>query len=166
MMCAKCQTVSLPQPHQGVVSTAKLAGASDDRLENGRDVRRRGGDDLEDVGAAGLIGEGLGEIKRLRLHFLEQADIADGNDSLIGKGLQQGDLLVGERVCLEASQRNRSNAFTLAQQWNAKNRAVALLGKRLPSLRELIAFGGEQIVHMHWNPVDDRAPSDPVPINR
>src|SRR4051812_16765355 len=34
MMCAECQAVPLLQPYQGIVSTAKLAGAFDDRLQN------------------------------------------------------------------------------------------------------------------------------------
>src|SRR5712672_82731 len=43
---------------------------------------------------------------------------------------------------------------------------MALLGERLPGLWELIAFGGEQIVYMHWRLVDDRASGHPVPIDR
>src|SRR6266576_6815975 len=43
---------------------------------------------------------------------------------------------------------------------------MALLGERLPTLWELIAFRGEQIVHMNWHLVDDRAPRHPVPIDR
>src|SRR5882757_7046212 len=43
---------------------------------------------------------------------------------------------------------------------------MALLGERLPALWELIAFGGEQIVYMHWHLVDDRASGHPAPIDR
>ena len=58
-----------------IVGLAKLAGALDDRLEHRFDVGRRGGDDLEDVAAAGLVGQGLGEIAGLGLHLLEQPHI-------------------------------------------------------------------------------------------
>ena len=38
-----------------------------------------------------------------RLKFFEQADILNRDDRLIGEGLQKGDLLVGERVHLDAA---------------------------------------------------------------
>src|SRR6266436_7903061 len=100
------------------------------------------------------------------LRFVEQPRVLNCDHRLIGEGVQQGNLFVAERVHLEATQRDRSDAFALAQQWNAENRAVALLGECLAGLRELIAFGGEQIVYMHWHSVDNRAPGHPIPINR
>jgi hypothetical protein len=56
-----------------------------------------GGNDPQNIGAAGLVGEGLGEITRLGLHLVEQTDILDRDNSLVGEGLDQFDLLVGER---------------------------------------------------------------------
>ena len=49
---------------------------------------------------AGLVGERLRKVTRLGLHFLEQANVADGDHGLVGEGLQQADLLVGERIRL------------------------------------------------------------------
>ena len=50
------QLFSIFQYDDGVVGLAQLAGALHDRLQHGLHVGRRGGDHIEDVGAAGLVG--------------------------------------------------------------------------------------------------------------
>src|SRR5882724_5660852 len=92
VMRAEAQVVTILQKHYGVISLAKFAGAFDDGLENRRDIGWRGSDDAKDVAAAGLVGEGLGEVTGFRLHLVEQAHVADRDHGLIGKSLQQGDL--------------------------------------------------------------------------
>src|SRR5262249_47692307 len=126
---------------------------------------RRGGDHLEDVGAAGLVGESLGKITRSCLHLLEQADIADGDHGLVGKGLQQGDLLVAEPVHLFAAKRDRAEALTLAQQRYAQNRAVALLLGDFPCLEKFITLWREEIGDLYRLLVDDRPACRPVPVD-
>ena len=100
-MRTELELVALLQTQDCIIGFAKLAGAFDDRLEDWFDVGRRGGDHLQDIGAAGLVGEGLGEIAGLGLHLVEQPDIADRDHGLIGEGLQQADLLVAERDGLQ-----------------------------------------------------------------
>ena len=46
------------------------------------------------------------EIARFRLHLLEQPDILDGDDRLIGEGLKQLDMMVGKSAGLSARHRN------------------------------------------------------------
>ena len=87
-----------------IVCLAQLAGAFDDGLQHRLHVGRRGGDDPQDVGAAGLVVQRLREIARLGLHFLEQPDIPDRDHGLVGEGLQQGDLLVAERIALRCGE--------------------------------------------------------------
>ena len=102
-MGLKQQVVAVLQGYKGVVRLAKLAGAFDNCIEHWFDICRRGGDHTKDIAASGLMGQRLREVARLRLHLVEQADIADGDHGLVGEGLQQSDLLVGERVYFEAA---------------------------------------------------------------
>ena len=55
---------------------------------------------FEDIACSSLILERFGKIASLGLNLLEESHIADGDHGLVGKGLEQGDLLVGERVYL------------------------------------------------------------------
>ncbi len=66
------------------------------------------------------------QVRRLRLHLLEQTDIADGDHGLVGEGLQQGDLLIAERLHFSAAEHDRANALALAQQRHAQNAAMTL----------------------------------------
>ena len=55
-------------------------------------------DHLEDIGAAGLVGQRLREIARPGLHFVEQPRILDGDHGLVGKGPEQLDVMRCERT--------------------------------------------------------------------
>ena len=85
--------VALPQMNNRIIGVAKLAGALDNGLEHRPDIGRRRGDDLQDVGASGLIGQRLRQLARLGLHLVEQPHILDRDHGLVGEGLQQIDLL-------------------------------------------------------------------------
>ena len=51
---------------------------------------------LEHLAGRGLVLERLGQLARARLHLLEQPRVLDGDHGLVGEGLEQLDLLVGE----------------------------------------------------------------------
>ena len=53
--------------------------------------------DPQDLAGRGLLLQRLGEIAVARLQLREQPDVLDGDDGLVGEGLQQLDLLVRER---------------------------------------------------------------------
>src|SRR6266478_8133729 len=80
---AEAQVVTVLQEHDGIIGVAKLAGTLDNGVENRTDVGRRGSDHPEDVAAPGLVSQSLREVARLRLHFLEQTDIADRDHGLV-----------------------------------------------------------------------------------
>ena len=83
----KHQFVAVPQSCKRVVGLAKLAGALDDRREDRLDVSRRGSDHAKDVAAAGLVGEGFGEVAGLGLHLFEQLHVRYRDDRLVGEHL-------------------------------------------------------------------------------
>jgi hypothetical protein len=51
-------------------------------------IERRAADDLQHVGGRGLLLQRLLRGRASRLHLVEQAHVLDGDDGLIGEGLQ------------------------------------------------------------------------------
>ena len=78
-------------------ATTQPHHALDDGVEDRLDVGGRARDDPEDLAGRGLLLEGFGEVAVARLELREEADVLDGDDGLIGEGLQERDLLVRER---------------------------------------------------------------------
>src|SRR5215208_3600492 len=59
--------------------------------------------------------ERFGKLLGSLLHLFEHADVTDGDHGLIGKGLEQSDLLVTEGVHLGAAEHDGSDALALTQ---------------------------------------------------
>ena len=113
-MCTELEIVALSQAQYRIIGLAKLAGAFDDCLESRSDIGRRGRNDLQNVGAAGLVGEGLGEVAGLGLHLVKQPHILDRDHRLVGEGRDQLDLFVGKGPHGATQQRERANRITFA----------------------------------------------------
>src|SRR5262249_61172643 len=79
-------------------SPAEARRVLDERLEDRLEIERRPADRFEDLSGGGLLRQGLGQVAVAGLQLLEQTHVLDGDDSLIGEGLEQRDLLVGEWV--------------------------------------------------------------------
>ena len=47
---------------------------------------------MEDLTRRRLLLQRLGEVVVARLELVEEADVLDGNDGLVGEGLEEGDL--------------------------------------------------------------------------
>src|SRR5690242_20980902 len=62
VMCIELQMIAVPEPHDGVVGSAKLTSTFDDRLQYRSDIGRRRRNHTQNVAAAGLVGEGFREI--------------------------------------------------------------------------------------------------------
>ena len=69
------------------VCTRKLARPRDDGLEHRLDIERRA-HRLADLPERRELVDRAGELTRPRLQLLEQADVLDGDDRLVGEGLQ------------------------------------------------------------------------------
>ena len=81
---------------QDVGRPAVSSRGADDGLEDGLDVRGRARDRAQDLAGRLLLLERLGKIAVAGVHFPEQADVSDGNDGLVGKGLEERDLRIRE----------------------------------------------------------------------
>ena len=80
-----------------IVGSAEMDGALGECVQHRLEIRGRGADHPEDLGRRCLLLKRRRQVAVTRLELLEQAHILDGDDGLVGEGLQQGDLRVGER---------------------------------------------------------------------
>src|SRR5262249_797078 len=99
--------------------------ASNDRVEHRLDVRLRSAYDAEDLAGRRL------RVERL-LGLVKQPDILDSDDGLIGEGLEQGDIRVGERTGLGTCYGDRPNRLTVAEHGHGHYAPVAALSRDFP----------------------------------
>src|SRR3972149_5669892 len=85
---------------------AKPRCVLDQRLEHGLKIKRRAADHLEDFARGGLLLEGLGEVAVADLELLEEADGLDRDHGLLGKRLEERDLLFRKRLHVRPEDRN------------------------------------------------------------
>ena len=65
------------------------------------------------------------------LEFLEQAHVLDGDDGLVGEGLEQRNLLFRERSDFCSTNHDRPDRYTLTQQRRGKDSASTVLAESL-----------------------------------
>ena len=72
-------------------------------------------DHPEDLRGGGLAIEGVGQVVVARLQLREQAHVLDGDHGLVGEGLEEPDLLLGEGKDLHAANQDCPEGHTLAE---------------------------------------------------
>ena len=149
----------------GVGSLAEPRRAPGDGLEDRPNIGGRAADDAKDLARRGLLRQRLGEVAVPGSKLLEEAGVLDGDDGLGGEGLEELDLLVGERAELHAAEENRPDRHSLAEQGSGERGPVAEPLGVGRALRELGAGRGE-IVHVDDLPIDDGSPRHPVAVDR
>jgi hypothetical protein len=106
----------------GASSAEQPLGVSYDRVEHGLSVGRRAGNYLQDLARRRLLLERLahpgvrfGERRVLLVKLGQQAGVLDRNHCLIGKGLEERDLVVSEPAGFAARYRDRANRFVVTK---------------------------------------------------
>ena len=99
----------------GECRLAQPSGAPYDSLEDRLQVSWRAADDAQDLGGSRLLLQRLGEILVAFLQFLEQPNVLDGDDGLIGESLQELSLRRGERAHLKPANHDSADCDVLAQ---------------------------------------------------
>jgi hypothetical protein len=107
-------TLRVPEPEHYVVNSTNPGGALDNRIEHRLHIRRRATDYPEYFGRCGLMFQRLAEFGVALLDLLDQPDVLDCDDSLIGKGLEQRNLLVRERSHLKTANQNSADRHIFA----------------------------------------------------
>ena len=95
-----------------------------ERVEHGLQVEGRAADDLEHVGGRGLLLQRFTQVFRARLHLFEQPHVLDRDDSLVGEGLKQLDMMVGKRAGLCARDADLPDRHAIAHQGRKQHAAI------------------------------------------
>ena len=134
-MSPRNHSVPLVESQHHVINPTNPRGALDDGVEDRLHVRGRAADDAEHLGRRRLMLQRLAQFRVALLQFLEQSDVLDGDDRLVGKGFEQRDLLsVKGRTSVGEWQSHRWNPF--AQQRCGKHGASAVLAAAI-GVREI-----------------------------
>ena len=121
VMCTVTEVAAILQQHEASYASQSSQALSTMALRTGPTSVGEDADHAEDVAAAGLLGQRLGEVAGLCLHLIEQPRVLDRDHGLVGEGLQQGDLLFVEGAHFLSPQQNGADTFVLAQQRHGKN---------------------------------------------
>src|SRR5262249_30057961 len=108
--------VLLPESQKHVINPTNPRGALDDCVKHRLHVGRGSTDDAEHFRSSGLMLQGLTQFRVALLDLLEQSHVLDGDDGLVGKGFEKGDLLISERTDLRADNTNNPQRNTLSKQ--------------------------------------------------
>src|SRR5215510_2960831 len=111
------QTIAVDPEDTAIRRPAQTGRSFGYRVEHRLKISRRPADDPQNLTGGCLPVEGL-------LCLVEQSHILDRNDGLVGEGLEERDLLVGERRLLTARHREDTDGATGAEQGNAEPRAI------------------------------------------
>src|SRR5262245_52153974 len=139
----------LVQSQQHVINAANPRGALDDGIEDRLYVGGRPADDAEHLGRSCLMLQRFAQFRITRFEFLEQADVFDGDDSLVGESFEQSNLLVRERPDLPSQDQDSANGNAFTEQRCRERRAMS------PALLEglgLRKFGfnfSEKVMHVN-----------------
>ena len=95
--------VPLAESQHHVINPTNLRRALDDGVEHRLHVGGRAADDAEHLAMSPSDAPALRAIRHCAPEFLEQAHVLDGDNGLIGEGLEKRDLFVGERTNFRAT---------------------------------------------------------------
>ena len=95
------------------------------RLEDRLEVEGGPADHLEQLAGRRLLLEGHPQLAVARLQLGEQADVLDGDDGLVGEGLQELDVAVGEGAGFGARDDDRANGLAIAQHRHREHASPA-----------------------------------------
>src|SRR6266508_6354189 len=139
-----------------------MAGTPGDCLKNRLDVGWRAGNDSKDLCGRRLLLQRFTERTVLRLQLLEQPDVLDRNDGLVGEGLDQCDVRVGERCYDVAGYEYGPAGDAFMHHRDGENAAIAdRRGSRKCVLRILA-----DVWHVDDGTRQDRASAQGTPARR
>src|SRR5262245_24175548 len=111
--CRRAHGIILDPKQHAKVGVANAHRFFQHRLEYWGQLARRRANDLEHVGGRGLLLQGFTQ-------FVEQPRVLDSDDRLIGEGLGEFDLLIGERFKYRSGEHKRADRSTISQQRDAE----------------------------------------------
>src|SRR5262249_60566505 len=101
------------------VGPGELVGASDDRVKHDLEVEG-GTEGLADLAERLKLANRAGKLAGARLQLREQPRVLDGDGRLVGEGLHQSDVTVGEWPDLVAEDDDHPEQFAAPEHGNPK----------------------------------------------
>ena len=128
------------------------------RVQHRVEIERRAADRLQHLGRRGLLLQRLGHVAVARLHLLEQPDILDGDDRLVGEGLEQVDLLVVNGLTSVRRMTIAPMASSFAQQraWPGSSGSPSVCAIDWPTGNSSPA--SKEVVHVHRHAITKARP--------
>ena len=111
------------------------------RVEDRLEVEGGPPDHLEQLAGRRLLLEGDAQLAVACAQLGEQPHVLDGDDGLVGEGLEQRNLPVGEGQGLGAAELDHADGSAIPQQGNTQQRPVAEPLRVAAALRELTDLG-------------------------
>ena len=102
--------LALAAVDHGLIGIAKPGGGLDHRIQHRLQIEGRAADDLQHVAGRGLVFQRFLKIGRAGLQRAIRLGAADRDHRLLGEGLQQFDLAVGEAAGGRRSNGDRAHA--------------------------------------------------------
>src|SRR6266508_2671742 len=138
----------------GVVCAADPRGVLGDGVQDWLAVGWGAAYDPQDLAGGRLLLERLGEVAVAGFQLLEQADVLDRDHGLVGEGLQELDLLVGESTGLHAPDHDDAERDSLSQQRRGERRPMPIAFGDLSALGVLFARGRLIILNVDGLAID------------
>ena len=143
MRCDEVQSVTVPAIDISKLGVADADGVLQHGFEHRLKIAGRAADNLEHLRRGRLLVQRFGQLPRALLLRLEQSRVLNGDDGLVGEGLDQLDLLLGERPYGSAMQDKHADWNPSAKKGHAEDcrklRSLAVSGRRI--LDQHIEFG-------------------------
>ena len=103
-MSPRNHSVTLAESQHHVINPTNPRGAFDDGIKDRLHVRGRAADDAEHLCRRRLMLQGLAQFCVALLDLLEQPHVLDGDDGLVGKGLEKCDLFLRKGTDLRSGE--------------------------------------------------------------
>src|SRR5215510_9313052 len=111
-MSLRNHSVPLLESQHHVIYPTNPRRALHNGVEDRLHVSGRAADDPEHLGRRRLMLQGFSQLCVALLEFFEEAHVLDGDNSLVGEGLQEFDLFVCEWPHFESTNQNRPDGNT------------------------------------------------------
>src|SRR5713226_6758766 len=122
VVSCEAEDLAIEPPNESLPGGAEPCRVLHQRLQDRVKIEGRAANHLEDFARRRLLVQRLREVRVPRLQLLEQPDVLDRDDRLVGEGLKESALLVGERPNLGAPDRDYPEDLGPAEQGDAENR--------------------------------------------
>jgi hypothetical protein len=120
------QHPALDPEHGGSGSVTEPQGAPYYGVEHRLNVGGGARDDTQDLGRCRLLLQRLGQVTVTDLELLEEPHVLEGDDRLVGKGLEQLDLLVAEGRGLQAPGVENTDKLAVTEHGHRQDAARTL----------------------------------------